>query len=98
MGNDQKIDDPKLKRSETSLDHKHDYFKIMLEERPTSYLSSPRLLLVNTPKPTLRSLAILVATKIQQTKKKIALSIYDYFKIVSYLSEQFLMQFDLGWS
>ena len=52
----------------------------------------------NTPKPTLRSLAILVATKIQQMKKKIALLIGDYFKIVSYLSEQFLMQFDWGWS
>ncbi len=44
------------------------------------------------------SLAILVATKIQKTKLKIALLIGDYFKIVSYLSEQFLMQFDWGWS
>ena len=70
----------------------------LLGERPTPYLSLRRLLLVDTAKPTLRSLAILMATKIQKTKKKIALSIGDYFKIVSYLSEQFLMQFDWGWS
>ena len=70
----------------------------MLEERPTSYLSLCRPLLENTPKPTLSSLAILVVTKIQQTKMKIALLIGDYFKIVSYLSELFLMQFDRDWS
>ena len=42
------------------------------------------------------SLAILVVTKIQQTKMKIALIIGDYFKIVSYLSELFLMQLNRG--
>ena len=62
----------------------------VLEEWPKPYLSLRRQLLENTPKPTLRSLAILVATKIQQTKKKIALVIGDYFK----KSELFLMNFD----
>ena len=46
----------------------------------------------------LDSLAISVATKIQQTKLKIALIIDEYFNIVSYLSEIFLMQVDRGWS
>jgi hypothetical protein len=46
-----------------------------------------RLPFLNTPLQslTLRSLAILVATKIQQTKRKEALSIDDYFKEVIYL-------------
>ena len=33
----------------------------------------------NTPTPTLSSLAIVVATKIQQTKKKMNIVIGDYF-------------------
>jgi hypothetical protein len=68
----------------------------VLGERPTPYLSLRRLPLVSHQSLPSGSLAILVATKIQQTKNKIALVIGDYFKIVSYLSELFLMQFDQG--
>jgi hypothetical protein len=48
VGNDHKIDDTKSKISETSLNHKHDYFKIMLGERATPYLSLPFAACIHT--------------------------------------------------